>query len=77
MKEKLKWIPNALCVIRIVLVFLFVYLASVSIGCLFDCSGFAAVSDIILLALTILTLPVIIKSSDRLRDLSKLSGLID
>ena len=27
MKEKLKWIPNALCVIRIVLVFLFVYLS--------------------------------------------------
>ena len=27
MKERLKWIPNALCVIRIVLVFIFVYLS--------------------------------------------------
>lgn len=57
-------------------VFLVVYLLFVGVGGLFDCSGFAAIADVILLALTLLTAPVIIKSSDRVRALSELDGLI-
>ena len=57
-------------------VFLIVYLISVGVGSLFDCSGFAAIADVILLALTLLSAPVIIKSSDRVRALSELDGLI-
>ena len=56
--------------------FLALYLFFVGVGGLFDCSGFAAISDIILLALTLLSAPVIIKSSDRVRALSELDGLI-
>ena len=56
--------------------FLALYLLFVGFGSLFDCSGFAAIADVILLALTLLTAPVIIKSSDRVRALSELDGLI-
>ena len=56
--------------------FLAVYLLFVGIGSLFDCSAFAATADVILLVLTFLTVPVIIKSSDRIRTLSELDGLI-
>lgn len=56
--------------------FLSLYLLFVGLGSLFDCSGFAALADVILLALTLLTAPVIIKSSDRVRALSELDGLI-
>lgn len=56
--------------------FLALYLLFVGFGSLFDCSGFAALADVILLALTLLTAPVIIKSSDRVRALSELDGLI-
>ena len=56
--------------------FLALYLLFVGFGSLFDCSGFAAIADVILLALTLLTTPVIIKSSDRVRALSELDGLI-
>ena len=59
------------------LVFLLLYAIGVLIGAVFDCSVFASLSDILLLALTLLTLPVIIKSSDRIRTLSELSGLIN
>jgi AGCS family alanine or glycine:cation symporter len=57
-------------------VFLAVYLFFVGVGGLFDCSGFAATADIILLVLTLLSAPVIIKSSDRVRALSELDRLI-
>ena len=57
-------------------VFLAIYLLFVGIGSLFDCSGFAAIADVILLTLTLLCAPVIIKSSDRIRTLSELDGLI-
>ena len=57
-------------------IFLVVYLLFVGVGSLFDCSGFAAIADVILLALTLLTAPVIIKSSDRVRALSELDRLI-
>ena len=57
-------------------VFLALYLLSVGIGGLFDCSGFAALADVILLVLTFLCAPVLIKSSDRIRTLSELDGLI-
>ena len=56
--------------------FLVIYLLFVGIGSLFDCSGFAAVADVILLFLTLLCAPVIVKSSDRVRALSELDGLI-
>ena len=56
--------------------FLSLYLISVGVGGLLDCSGFAAIADVILLALTLLSAPVIIKSSDRVRALSELDGLI-
>ena len=52
------------------------YLLFVGFGSLFDCSGFAAIADMILLVLTFLCAPVIIKSSDRVRTLSELDGLI-
>lgn len=56
--------------------FLALYLAFVGLGGVFDCSGFAAVADVLLLVLTLLCAPVIIKSSDRIRALSELRGLL-
>lgn len=57
-------------------VFLAVYLLFAGLGGVFDCSGFAAAADVLLLVLTLLCAPVIIKSSDRIRALSELRGLL-
>lgn len=57
--------------------FLIAYALATLIGAILDCSHFASVSDVFLLLLTLLTLPVIIKSSDRIRTLSELWGLLD
>ena len=57
--------------------FLPIYAIGVLIGAVLDCSFFASLSDILLLLLTLLTLPVIIKSSDRIRALSEQYGLMD
>jgi len=57
-------------------VFLTVYLLFVGLGGVLDCSGFAAAADVLLLGLTLLCTPVIIKSSDRIRALSEPRGLM-
>lgn len=53
------------------------YLAAVMLGALVDCSPLAALSDVLLLLLSLITAPIIIKSSDRVRALSELEGLLD
>ena len=57
--------------------FLLLYASSVLVGAVVDCSVLASLSDVLLLVLSLLTLPVIIKSSDRIRALSETCGLID
>lgn len=56
--------------------FFVIYFASVLAGALFDCSVFASLSDVLLLVLSLLTAPVIIKSSDRIKALSEQEGII-
>lgn len=56
--------------------FLPAYAVAVLVGALTDCSVLASLSDILLLALMLLTTPVIIKSSDRIRALSECGGLL-
>ena len=52
------------------------YAASLLFGGFLDTSLLAAVSDVLLLLLTLLTAPVIIKSSDRIRALSELDRIL-
>ena len=59
------------------LAFLALYSLAVVLGAIFDCSVFASLSDLLLLVLTLLTAPVLIKSSDRIRYLSEQSGLVN
>ena len=56
--------------------FMPIYLAAVFVGSFIDCSPLAALSDVLLILLSFLCLPVIIKSSDRIRTLSERDGLI-
>ncbi len=56
--------------------FLPLYAAAVALGALLDSAVSAALSDVLLLILTLLTAPVIIKSSDRIRSLSEQDGVI-
>ena len=56
--------------------FFAIYCVAVLAGALFDCSVFASLSDVLLLLLALLTAPVIIKSTDRIKTLSELEGII-
>jgi len=56
--------------------FLPIYLLFVLLGAFYDCAVFAALSDVLLLFLTVLVAPVLIKSSGRIKRLSEQYGII-
>lgn len=56
--------------------FMPLFLFFVAVGCLFSVGSFVLISDLVLLLLTLLSSSAVIKSSDRLVNLSEKSGII-